>query len=103
PVSSLERRGAEWIVNGSIRARMLIGAGGTFCPAARHFGAKSGGETAVVAREAEVEIGVGCAVRGEIPELYFCADMKGYGWCFRKGNLLNVGLGRFDSKALPEH
>jgi len=41
-----------------------------------------------------------CTVRGEVPELYFCADMKGYGWCFRKQNVLNVGLGRLDSHGL---
>jgi menaquinone-9 beta-reductase len=44
-----------------------------------------------------------CQVRAEVPELYFCSDMKGYGWCFRKGNYLNVGLGRADSHKLPSH
>jgi flavin-dependent dehydrogenase len=29
--------------------------------------------------------------------------MKGYGWCFRKQNVLNVGLGRLDPHALPGH
>ena len=42
-------------------------------------------------------------MRAEIPELYFCPDMKGYGWCFRKGNVLNVGLGRMDSHGLARH
>ena len=44
-----------------------------------------------------------CSVRGEFPELHFCADMRGYGWCFRKGNFLNIGLGRLDSHSLPAH
>jgi flavin-dependent dehydrogenase len=35
--------------------------------------------------------------------LFFCPDMKGYGWCFRKGNFLNIGLGRADSHGLPGH
>jgi flavin-dependent dehydrogenase len=35
--------------------------------------------------------------------LYFCSDMKGYGWCFRKGDLLNVGLGRADPHRLSAH
>ncbi len=39
----------------------------------------------------------------EKPELYFCPDMKGYGWCFRKGNFLNIGLGRLDQHRLSEH
>ncbi len=44
-----------------------------------------------------------CSIRGEIPELYFCPDMRGYGWCFRKGNFLNIGLGRLDAHGLPGH
>ncbi len=35
-----------------------------------------------------------CRVAPQSPELYFCDDLLGYGWCFRKGNHLNVGLGR---------
>jgi flavin-dependent dehydrogenase len=29
--------------------------------------------------------------------------MKGYGWCFRKGDVLNVGLGRADPHRLASH
>jgi flavin-dependent dehydrogenase len=29
--------------------------------------------------------------------------MKGYGWCVRKENYLNVGLGRLDPHGLPSH
>jgi flavin-dependent dehydrogenase len=105
-LSSLERTGAGWIANGNIRARLVVGAGGHFCPVARHFSAKRA-ETAVVAQETEFEMDArqqaACPVRGPVPQLYFCADMKGYGWCFRKGNVLNIGLGRADSHALPEH
>ena len=35
PVRTLERVGKFWVVNGHIRARMLVGAGGHFCPVAR--------------------------------------------------------------------
>ena len=44
-----------------------------------------------------------CGVEHDRPELYFCDDLKGYGWCFRKGNFLNVGLGREGNHRLPEH
>jgi 2-polyprenyl-6-methoxyphenol hydroxylase-like FAD-dependent oxidoreductase len=44
-----------------------------------------------------------CRVQEQVPELYFCNDMKGYGWCFRKRNYLNVGLGRMDQHRLSEH
>lgn len=34
-----------------------------------------------------------CQARGDTPELWFCRDLKGYAWIFRKGNYLNIGLG----------
>jgi flavin-dependent dehydrogenase len=42
-------------------------------------------------------------VSAEIPELYFCNDLSGYGWCFRKGEYLNIGLGRLDKNELSTH
>jgi len=102
----LQRVAGGWIVNGKIRTRLLVGAGGHFCPVARHLGMRRA-ENAVVAQETEFELDAqqwtDCPVRGATPELYFCADMRGYGWCFRKGNLLNIGLGRADPHGLPEH
>lgn len=107
PLTKLERSEDGWIANDHIRARLIVGAGGHFCPVARLTGAKSGGEPAVVAQEIEFEMGEAqiarCRVCKDTPELYFCPDMKGYGWCFRKGNILNVGLGRADSNQLPSH
>ena len=106
-LATLERSGSEWIVNGQIRARIIVGAGGHFCPVARLMGADARKETAVVAQETEFEMNFSerdaCSIRGEIPELYFCPDMRGYGWCFRKGNFLNIGLGRLDAHGLPRH
>jgi menaquinone-9 beta-reductase len=107
PLRSLQRENGRWIVNGEIKAALVVGAGGHFCPVAKLTGAKGTSENAVVAQEAEFEMdqrqSAGCCVRAEIPELYFCADMKGYGWCFRKENLLNIGLGRMDRHRLTEH
>ena len=106
-LASLERSGDEWIVNGQIRARMMVGAGGHFCPVARFLGADARKEIAVVAQETEFEMDArqraACTIRGELPELYFCRDMRGYGWCFRKGDYLNIGLCRLDAHALPKH
>jgi menaquinone-9 beta-reductase len=105
--SSLERLGDSWLVNNQLKARLVIGAGGHFCPVARHLGAKSGGEAIVAAQETEFEMDVRqqeeCSIRCEVPELFFCPDMKGYGWVFRKGNFLNIGLGRLDRRHLSEH
>ena len=103
-VREVAREGSDWVVNGRIRAPMLVGAGGHACPVARHL---RGGEDATVpvirAQEAEYPIpdGGAGAVQGEAPELYFCPDLAGYGWVFRKGGYLNVGLGREDPKDLP--
>lgn len=107
PLASLERAGKGWIANDRLTARVVVGAGGHFCPVARLAGAAVNREDAVVAQEAEFEMDdrqlANCRVGREKPELYFCPDMKGYGWCFRKGNFLNVGLGRADAHGLSAH
>ena len=107
PLKTLERSGGAWIVNGEIQARLIVGAGGHFCPVARFLGADARQEVAVAAQEVEFEMNPrqrdSCSIRGPIPELNFCADMKGYGWCFRKGDFLNIGLGRLDQHSLPHH
>jgi len=108
PVRSLARRGDGWLVNDAIEAPLLIGAGGHFCPVARFLGSQPGAPESVVAAK-EVEFAMdaaqeqACTVRAETPELFFCKDLKGYGWCFRKGNYLNIGLGREDRHRLTEH
>ena len=37
----------------------------------------------------------------ETPELYFCPDFTGYGWCVRKEQYLNVGFGRVGRRSVP--
>lgn len=107
PLTSLQSVPGGWVANEDIRAQLIVGAGGHFCPVARLLGHKEGGESAVVAQEVEFEMDArqraGCRVQPDTPELYFCSDMKGYGWCFRKGDVLNVGLGRADPLHLPAH
>jgi geranylgeranyl reductase family protein len=107
PLTGLERSGTQWIANGQFRAGLVVGAGGHFCPVARYRGANARNEVSVAAQEIEFELTESqqdhCSIRPEFPELYFCPDMKGYGWCVRKKNFLNVGLGRLDSHALPRH
>jgi len=108
PLKSLHRDGRNWIVNESISAPLVIGAGGHFCPVARFMGAKLGADEPVIAaKEVEFEMDqlqrYECQVRGDTPELYFCRDLKGYGWCFRKDDYLNIGLGREGGHCLSEH
>lgn len=99
-VRSLQREQSGWLVNHEVRARLLVGAGGHFCPVARHLGSRPSMEHSVHAQEAEWEMDSRsanlCSVRGNTPELYFDPDLRGYGWCFRKGRRLNVGYGRLD-------
>lgn len=97
-----------WRVNEKYDAKLVVGAGGHFCPVARQIGAKLGhAETVVAAQEIEFEMSPEqqgqCSVEASIPELFFCEDLKGYGWVVRKHNFLNIGLGREDNHKLAEH
>lgn len=107
-VDGIERDDGGWLVNGTIRASLLIGAGGHFCPVARMLGARSiAGSPVVAAQEIEFRATPEELARGTIhpavPELFFCPDLQGYGWCFRKGDYLNIGLGRTDHEGLSSH
>jgi flavin-dependent dehydrogenase len=99
-LTDLKRLDGRWLVNGHIETPLVIGAGGHFCPIARHLGASGKSELAVAAQEIEYELSeeqlTTCAVEPGVPYLYFCDDLKGYGWYYRKGRYLNVGLGRED-------
>ena len=108
PMRALRRDGREWVMNDSIRTPLIIGAGGHFCPVARQLGARETSSAAVVAaQEVEFEVPASelskVAVAPDCPELYFCPDLKGYGWCFRKQNILNIGLGRTEADGLTDH
>lgn len=96
-----------WIINDSIEANLVVGAGGHFCPVARAIGSKSISELAVAAQEIEFEMNAeqksSCTVNQFKPELFFTPDLMGYGWIFRKGNYLNIGLGREDKQKLSGH
>ena len=105
-LSSLERGGRRWIVNDTITAPILVGAGGHFCPVARWLNGPLGETPVVAAQEVEFAIDPRDAaeftIAPDTPELYFCRDLQGYGWCFRKHDYLNVGFGRLDRHGLPK-
>jgi flavin-dependent dehydrogenase len=105
-IETLRRDGASWIVNETLRAAVLIGAGGHFCPVARMLNGPVDRAPLVAAQEIECAIAPrdagAIAVDAERPELYFCPDFKGYGWCFRKADHLNIGFGRQGARALPQ-
>jgi geranylgeranyl reductase family protein len=105
PISSIRRNDGRWVLNESVSASMLIGAGGHFGPVARMLNGPSEPAPLVVAREAEFAVDTRDAsaftINAEQPELYFCRDLTGYGWCFRKGAYLNVGFGCIGRHAVP--
>jgi flavin-dependent dehydrogenase len=108
PVDTLQRCNGEWVLNDAIRAPVLVGAGGHFCPVAQRLGAQLGAaEPIVAAQEAEFELSpaqqLACTVAPDVPEIFFTRDLKGYGWVVRKGAYINIGLGRQDSQRLGEH
>ena len=114
PLRTMERYGCGWVVNGDIRTPLVVGAGGHFCPIARRLGTRVAAgatavtaETIVAAQEIEFPLSAEqrreCHFDREVVQLYFCPDLKGYGWCFPKGDYLNIGLGREDNHHLPEH
>jgi len=105
--ASMQKTEDGWLVNDRYRARLVVGAGGHFCPVVRAMGAKLGrGETVVAAQEIEFEMtpeqAAVCPVEADVPELFFCKDLKGYGWVVRKNDFLNIGLGREDNHKLAE-
>lgn len=108
PARAFAREGESWNIDGEIAAPILVGAGGHFCPVAQKLGARLGqGEPIVAAQEAEIPLSAEeereCHVDAELPEIFFTEDLKGYGWVFRKGGYVNIGLGRQDSHRLGDH
>jgi len=104
---SMEKTNQGWLVNNSLEAKLVVGAGGHFCPVARAIGSKGVSELAVAAKEVEFEMDAeqkfNCKIDAQKPELYFTPDLLGYGWIFRKGDYLNIGLGRVDKHKLSSH
>ncbi len=56
---SMQREADGWLVNDTIRAHLVVGAGGHFCPVARAIGAKGPREIAVAAQEIEFKMSHG--------------------------------------------
>jgi len=83
--------------HGTFTASVAIGAGGHRCPVAHALGEVSEREEVVVAQESETRLSPqwieALARWWDAPELYVEPDLKGYGWYFPKGDVLNVGVG----------
>jgi hypothetical protein len=67
---------------------------------------RGGSDTAapVVAKEAEFPLdGRRTTIASGVPELFLCRDLEDYAWCMRKGDYLNVGIGRREWKDFNDH
>lgn len=107
-LQSIKPASDGWLVNETLRPRLLIGAGGHFCPVKRMLQWPEDSSASVVqAQETEFLMSPAqrqqCRVLPHQPELYFCDDLQGYGWCFRKRDYLNIGLGRVGEHHLQQH
>lgn len=97
-------RGADglWAIGG-LRARTLIGAGGTHCPVARLLAPVRPRRAAGV-QELELQLDAGAVARTRLgddgePELVLFDDVGGYGWNVPKSDWINVGCGTLDATA----
>lgn len=103
-VTSIRQDRGEWILDDRVAAPTLVGAGGHFCPVARLLSPPARDRDVVVARELEAPVdGGACDVDGLRPELFFCRDLDGYGWCVRKQGYVNIGFGRRGSREFQRH
>jgi menaquinone-9 beta-reductase len=88
---------------GNLRAKYLVGAGGTHCPVARLL-APTRPRRAVGVQELELEVGEAIVARTRLgdngePELLLFDDVGGYGWNVPKSDWINVGSGTLDATA----
>lgn len=98
-VKNIERKDGLWHV-GDLRARYLVGAGGTHCPVARVVApSRPAGPVGVQEHEFPVDPAAVARTRlggdGE-PELLLHDDLRGYAWNVPKTDWLNVGVGTVD-------
>lgn len=86
---------------GDLRARYLIGAGGTHCPVARMLEPVRP-RRAVGVQELELPADPGAIARTRMgkdgePELVLFEGLSGYGWNVPKRDWLNIGCGKLDA------
>jgi flavin-dependent dehydrogenase len=102
-VKQIERDADGMWSIGGLRARTLVGAGGTHCPVARLL-APTRPRRAVGVQELELQLeptGVARTRMGKDgePELVLFDDVGGYGWNVPKSDWINVGCGTLDATA----
>lgn len=78
------------------KSKIVIGAGGTYCPLYKKFN-KNLKENIVICLENEQKLEKNFFL--EKGSILLEDDLQGYGWCYKKADHLNIGIGRInDSK-----
>lgn len=108
PVRRIARGADAWTVDDAVTAPMIVGAGGHFCPVAGLLNEPSPpSESVVLAQGIECRMtraeADACDVAPGVPELFFCPDRQGYGWCVRKWDWLNIGFGHLGDTQFATH
>ena len=90
----------------TVRARYLVGAGGTHCPVARLL-APTRARRALGVQELELRADPAAIERTRMgrdgePELVLFDDVAGYGWNVPKSDWLNVGCGTLDATVVHD-
>jgi len=92
------------VVNDSLEARMLVGAGGHFCPASKALGNSYKDDSTLATLESETELDSETINRTVpypgAPEVIYLKTVDGYAWYFSKGNYLNIGIGSLNRKKI---
>ncbi len=89
-------------INNDLRARMIVGAGGHFCPVSSFLGNSISDAYTLAAMESETELDEH-TIKKHVPfpgspEVLYLDDLKGYAWYFSKGTFLNIGIGSLERK-----
>jgi flavin-dependent dehydrogenase len=90
----------------TIRARYLVGAGGTHCPVARLLAPRRP-RRALGVQELELQTDPAAIERTRLgrdgePELLLFDDIGGYGWNVPKSDWINLGCGTLDANAVHD-
>ncbi len=88
----------------TLKTRLVIGAGGHFCPVSKAIGNPTSDTFTVGAIESEFKIDrefkEKFSLNPGIPEIFFTEEINGYAWYIVKGDYLNIGIGSIDKRGV---
>jgi len=103
-VKKIEFQKDRVTVNSSLSARIIVGAGGHFCPVSKALGNSYKDSSTLATLESETELDSETIKRTVpypgAPEVIYLEAVDGYAWYFSKRNYLNIGIGSLDRKKI---